>query len=607
MAAEIKVGIGADVKPLEKGLETAEKSVKAFDASVDKMTDKSAKAFDDLSKTAIKSNKAIGVSFQGTSRVVQDFAFGPGAIANNLAGLGDDWRQLAQTAKDSNQSIGKTLISSLTGAGGINLALGGFTLALSLASFGLAAWTRLFPKAADGVNIANQSLEDFAKTLNAVDQTQLKGAQNAQAELTSLNILFKAYRDGNRPLSERKEAYKQLQEQYPDYFGNLQFEETQTGKTQAAYDKLTKSLLENARSRAALDLITAKASEKLTNEQKITELRREQLATNTQIASLTAKAQKGEISFSSAIEQQTALYDKRNQAAFEIQTLQKANAKLTLEQIDLEKAVTVESLKGADAAGKAGKALEGVIVKVKEMGSIPSLDSAFGEALTKNFLAIPQKFKDVILLVNGQIASLGVDAPGVPGLDLSGFKNAKAEFDKNKQPLLDGLNTFASDVNKILNEGLINTLSGVGAALGDALANGTSAIEAVGDTMLVALGSVLVQLGQLAIATGVGIEAIKTAFKSLGGVGAIAAGVALVALGTAVKGKAKGIGKGIGAGGESGGGSFNPGVASGFNPSAPATGGGSFQTIFIPSMTLKGNDIVVAFNRTNSLNARTGR
>jgi len=608
MAAEIKVGIGADVKPLEKGLTEAEKSVKAFDLSVDKMTDKSAKAFDGLAKDAIKSNKAIGVSFQGTSRVVQDFAFGPGAIANNLAGLGDDWKQLAKTAQDSNQSIGKTLLASLTGSGGINLALGGFTLALSLASFGLAAWTRLFPKAADGVDVANQSLEDFTKSLSAVNQAQLKGAQNAQEELTKIKFLFAAYQDGNRPLKERQEAYKELQALAPKQFANLAFEESATKKTRDAYDSLTASLLANARSRAALDLITAKASEKLVNEQKITELRREQLDTNNQIALLSAKAQKGEISFSAAIEQQTALYDKRNKAAFEIQTLLKANAKLYLEQVDLEKNVTVESLKGADAAGKAGKALEGVIVKVKELGSIPSLDSAFGEALTKNFLAIPQKFKDVILLVNGQIASLGVDAPGVPGLDLSGFKNAKAEFDKNKQPFLDNISSFSDQVGMILTEGLKSSLEGIGEAIGSALASGTNVISAVGSSLLSTLGGVLKQLGKLAIETGIGIKAIKVALKTLNPAVAIGAGVALIALGSAVGGAARNIGGGMGSGGSGGSeGSFNPSIGSGFNPSAPATGGGSFQTIFIPSMTIKGSDLVVAFNRETGLNNRMGR
>jgi SLT domain-containing protein len=42
-------------------------------------------------------------------------------------------------------------------------------------------------------------------------------------------------------------------------------------------------------------------------------------------------------------------------------------------------------------------------------------------------------------------------------------------------------------------------------------------------------------IGEIAIATGVGLEAIKTSLKSLGGAGAIAAGIAMIALASGIK------------------------------------------------------------------------
>lgn len=102
--------------------------------------------------------------------------------------------------------------------------------------------------------------------------------------------------------------------------------------------------------------------------------------------------------------------------------------------------------------------------------------------------------------------------------------------------------------NSIINDGIINGLGAFGAGIGELMA-GTASIGDVGNMLLGVLGSVLGQLGQLAIATGVAVEAIKTALKSLGGVGAIAAGVALIALSKVVSSRAGNIAGGGGGGG----------------------------------------------------------
>ena len=109
--------------------------------------------------------------------------------------------------------------------------------------------------------------------------------------------------------------------------------------------------------------------------------------------------------------------------------------------------------------------------------------------------------------------------------------------------LLDKTVKFNEQISSVLNSGLVNTFQGLGDAIGNAFANGTSAIDAIGISLLSSFGSMLVELGQIAIATGVGIKAISTALKSLNPVVAIAGGVALVALGSAIKGKVSNIGK----------------------------------------------------------------
>jgi hypothetical protein len=102
--------------------------------------------------------------------------------------------------------------------------------------------------------------------------------------------------------------------------------------------------------------------------------------------------------------------------------------------------------------------------------------------------------------------------------------------------------------NSIINDGIINGLGAFGAGIGELVA-GTASIGDVGNMLLGVLAGVLGQLGQLAIASGVAVEAIKTALKSLGGVGAIAAGVALIVLSKVVSSRAGKIAGGGSAGG----------------------------------------------------------
>jgi hypothetical protein len=110
------------------------------------------------------------------------------------------------------------------------------------------------------------------------------------------------------------------------------------------------------------------------------------------------------------------------------------------------------------------------------------------------------------------------------------------------------------DAAPILNAGLEDMAAGLGEGIGNILA-GAGTISDLGPILLGTLGGVMVQLGQMAISAGIGIEGIKKALMSMNGVVAIAAGIALVAIGTAVRAKASALGSGMGRGGSRGGGS----------------------------------------------------
>jgi len=109
--------------------------------------------------------------------------------------------------------------------------------------------------------------------------------------------------------------------------------------------------------------------------------------------------------------------------------------------------------------------------------------------------------------------------------------------------------TFGS----ILSSGAANGISSMAASLGQAFASGTGVVKALGGALLGAIGQIATELGKASIAIGVGMIAIKKAFSNP--VTAIAAGIALVALGSFISSK---VGSMTSGGGGGGGGDLGP-------------------------------------------------
>lgn len=98
----------------------------------------------------------------------------------------------------------------------------------------------------------------------------------------------------------------------------------------------------------------------------------------------------------------------------------------------------------------------------------------------------------------------------------------------------DGLTDLTDELNSVLNDLANSTGEAIGVLIGD-LITGGDAWGNFANAALSAFGDMAVSIGKMAIATGVATLGIKAALESLNGYVAIAAGVALVALGTAVK------------------------------------------------------------------------
>jgi hypothetical protein len=187
--------------------------------------------------------------------------------------------------------------------------------------------------------------------------------------------------------------------------------------------------------------------------------------------------------------------------------------------------------------------------------------------------------------------------------------------------LVDPMENLTNQLNIIINDTLKKLASSLGENIGKMLSQG-GGISDVINSFLGILADGLIQVGQLAIATGFAIEGIKKALESLNPYVAVAAGIALVALGTYVKGRLTESSKSMSGGGKAT--AFaNGGIVSGptmgligeypgakSNPEVVApldklkdmlggNGGGQF--------VLRGSDLVLALNRSEkSLNLRNG-
>lgn len=184
------------------------------------------------------------------------------AISNNLPILADQLALARQRVKELKaegqpftpvwKQVIKSIISWQT------LLVAGITV-LTLYGKEIAEWVGSLFKGKQAFDAAKQAAEQFHATMT-------EGAISAQAEITKLDLLYRAATDVAKPYNERKKAVERLQEIYPAYFGNMSEEQIMVGNAISAYNNLRDAIIEAAQARAAMDDITELQGQKITIE-----------------------------------------------------------------------------------------------------------------------------------------------------------------------------------------------------------------------------------------------------------------------------------------------------------------------------------------------------
>lgn len=109
----------------------------------------------------------------------------------------------------------------------------------------------------------------YGNTEKATDATkkmreEFKNAgKMAGEEIAQLKLLYQAATDHKRSIDERKEAVKQLKEQYPSYFQNISDEIIMNGKAEASYNSLKDAIIASAKAKAAKKILEDREAERI--------------------------------------------------------------------------------------------------------------------------------------------------------------------------------------------------------------------------------------------------------------------------------------------------------------------------------------------------------
>lgn len=203
----------------------------------------------------------LSFSIQQVTRELPSLAISPQtfflAISNNLPILADQLaltRQRVKELKAEGQSftpVWKQVIKSIISWQ--TLLVAGITV-LTLYGKEITEWVGSLFKGKQAFDAAKQAAEQFHATMT-------EGAISAQAEITKLDLLYRAATNVDKPYNERKKAVERLQEIYPAYFGNMSEEQVMVGNAISAYNNLRDAIIEAAQARAAQEVITEKSKD----------------------------------------------------------------------------------------------------------------------------------------------------------------------------------------------------------------------------------------------------------------------------------------------------------------------------------------------------------
>lgn len=549
--------------------------------------------FNNVTKSVGNAN-GVAIEF---NRIIQDAPFGLIGIGNNIQQLTQSFATLKDTQGGTGAALRATFASLISPANLLVLGISAVTAAFT--AYQMGAFDGLFATK----NLADAT-EEYRDSLSTLRQVQLDSLKDADKEIITLNSLRSIIESETTSREQKNKAIEKLQSDYPAYFGNMTKEQILAGNLQNTYEALTKTLIARATAEASINKVvdlqdeervllekTADVRARIAKEEQTLQRFREQgqkeLVTIQENTIRFLQNQNPELARLAEIDsernQLTADINKNLADAnlllpdtkAKVDDITKSFGDLNIEAVEFLNSLRAESQSTFnELAHDLQKALRSELTGLENAltAAISDGDVQAAQALRERIANVKTQLrnfsnevKPVNVPINFTTETTGIEKePGIiegirkqiealtKARDVATDPSRIAAYNEQIQFAQEQLNQFTklgSDTQKFFEEifkslevGVENSIGDIAFSIGEALASGNSVLEAGGAALLGGLAAILNQLGQLAIATGIAIEGIKTALKTLNPVVAIGAGVALIALAGFVSAKAKSLG-----------------------------------------------------------------
>lgn len=513
-----------------------------------KTTATEAKKTGDALKSNLNTGAAqAGQSITNLSRIAQDAPFGFIGIANNINPLVESFGRLKAETGSTGGAL-KALVSGLSGPAGLGLAFGVVTAAISFAQIGFSAWNR---KAKETKEVADET----AKALQSITNELAKEATQVTSFIAVLN--------NESESRERKvAALKELKQINPQIFGDLDLEKGKVAGLTQAYNLYIESL----RSTITAKLLQGRIEKELTNlinlqGGALTESERGILnigkAINSGIVNNLKQFGSEGANAAIKVEEINTALDRTKQK--NIDNVKTKIASLTAELTKLSGSIKLPTIipkEQKDKVEKATKAIEtfnDVILKtVKNIADQKDLSIILDESTIKEQIkivrdAIERGVKEFNQPGNDQriltLTALLTDLEAQQSVDDASQKiQKKAKQQKGKLTITVPVIITPDAVIPVkeLQLALQKSFQIIGVGLGEGIANAITEGANFGDVFLSIfqqLGSVVQALGEQILAIGIAAVVASDSLKAIfaNPYAAIAAGIALVALGSLIK------------------------------------------------------------------------
>lgn len=606
--AGLEIQIGADSSDLQKKIKEAEFNLKELSKvkieqiklgldtkEINGNIASVKKSLNDLKTVSKDTGSAIagiapkvangGNALMQFSRIAQDAPYGIIGIGNNITSTVEAFGHLKNQTGSTSSAL-KAMASSIMGSGGI-------LLAVSLVTTGLTYMSQNGITVGDVVGKMTGSFDSARK---AMQDMNAEVAKNSQAQITQVGAYVSAAKNINLSMSERLLAVKKLQDEYPGYFGNLSKEQILNGNVAGAVREVTKALIAKAKASSLVGKIVDLAEKEEGIQSKIND----EILRQVKMSKMTnAEAFETARIINQVLKGNIAIGDVINKTGTRQQYLNSIQADAILKSNGLLGDLGAELRANVSEQDKYTKSVNNSLAATLDLEAKAKSTKTKAAPKPTKYKNPNPNFNAGNGFIGGGIVNpnLGLITPdlGVDEAAIAANEKLRLALELQKKTIED----FNKELGSIVTNGTVNALAGIGDAIGGALASGGNVIDAVGKSILGSMGSMLQELGKATIAYGVGLIAIKTAIKNPAT--AIAAGVAMVALGSMI---GKSVAKSSSVVG--GGGSVSTGASVSSPTSSTGSGGSSSFTGGTVIFEISGQSLIGVLSNTLDKNRRLG-